>query len=110
MEKALQPQTELWEAWIEFDPLSSDSFGRLYVLGEVLQPRRSAPPLLEARVDPGRPSCLELHLHINTGSGPLCYREVCYSEALPPLDRYTSILICQDGRAIAEITEMEVLV
>jgi hypothetical protein len=102
-------ETGLWEAWIEFDPLNSSSFGTLYILGEAPVNRKSKTPVI-TRVDGENSSFLVLRLPEVNGPGRFTSKEVLYSESVQQIDQYKTIIVYQGEELIAEITDIEVLV
>jgi hypothetical protein len=105
----IQQHLDLWDAWIEFDPVSPDCFGTLYLTGEVfIDKKGSRPHVLKSLLES---ECHTLTLHLKAAaSHPVRVEEVTYSEPLSRIDQYRSIKIFSDGELITEINTIEVVV
>jgi hypothetical protein len=105
----IQQNLDLWEAWIEFDPLCPDCFGTLYLTGEILVDKKSSPPYVRKCSQRSECNTLILSLHLNA-SNPSRVEEVTYSEPLSRIDQYRSIKIFDDDSLVTEIQDIEVVV
>jgi hypothetical protein len=101
---------DLWEAWIEFDPEGTDSFGTLYILGEVPVSKRSHHPFFIKCIKDNDPQTLVLNVELSASISGSNEAEVVFSEKLPNLDKYNSIKIYRGQDLLTEINEIEVLV
>lgn len=105
---SIQIDLDLWEAWIEFDHLSSDSFGHLYILGEIIGGRQRKKPRLVKRSSEGGKLVLSLEMDDTTEGSRMI--EVVYDELISNLNSYSSVLIYKKDELIAEINEIDVLI
>jgi len=112
MYQTLQQEVDLWEAWIEFDHVSSTHFGTLYVIGEVMSGSKGRKPVIRKEIQEEMPS--QLILHIQAGPEALHVRpkntEVMYSETIRTINPYRSVLIYRDGELVATIDDIEVVI
>jgi hypothetical protein len=101
---------DLWEAWIEFDHEGTESFGTLYILGEVPVSKKSHHPFIIKCIQDNDPQTLILSVELSASISGSSEAEVVYSEKLPGLDKYNSIKIYRGKDLLTEINELEVLV
>ena len=106
----IEQDLDLWEAWIEFDPESPNSFGTLYLLGEVMASKKDQHPFIIKSAADNNKQQLILTVQTTTSGHPTRMAEVVYSETLNHIDQYSSILIYQDNELIAQIGDIEILV
>jgi hypothetical protein len=106
-----QPEIGLWEAWIEFDHLTSNYFGMLYVLGEIEVGKKINHPFL-LKADDYNDTSRELVLRINPDeiSNGNHVQEILYSEPLRSIDQYTSVKVYSEEALIVNLEDIEVLV
>ena len=105
----IQLETELWEAWIEYEQFNSRQFGTLYIIGEILTDQRSAEPVVKKinRSNGDRLLVLQLPHH---PPGRSRVKEVLYSEPIEQLNQYTAVYIYAGDQLITRFDEIEVLV
>jgi len=108
--QAIQQDIDLWEAWIEFDPVAQHFFGTLYVMGEVVVDKKSSRPFIGKAVNENEPHVLILHLQSPPVSHANRVTEVMYSENLKHIDQYRSIKIYKDHELLTRITDIETVV
>ena len=101
---------ELWEAWIEFDHLHSTRFGILYVLGEAPVNAKEKIVRMEKTVDAADPGKLILTIPQNHLAGRVKMKEVIYSESVPRIGHFHTIVIYRGNEFLVEINDIEVLV
>jgi hypothetical protein len=100
-------ETDLWEAWIEFDQFSPIYFGTLYVTGEICIAQRLDQPLIsKANID-GKTLILQIP---SRPVGRSRMKEVMYSEPLENLNCYKSISIYSGFELIAHFNEIEIMI
>jgi len=104
-------QTDLWEAWIEFDPAHPQYFGVLYVAGEI-ETKRKFRNTFQIKKDenPALANTLVLQLNQSCCEGGNYLEEIIYSEPLRNISQYNSVVIYAHNRIVAVIKEIEVLV
>jgi hypothetical protein len=107
-QKHLETAIDLWEAWIEFDHVSDNSFGTLYIIGEAKVSIGTKQPLFIKKWDDNIPGRINLHLQTITGTGRLT--EIIYAEPVTKLDLYKSVAIYCDGELVTQINNIEILV
>lgn len=105
--KSIQQYIGLWEAWIEFDPVSENAFGTFYLFGEAEVSTSSRRPLFVKEKDPHIPGRLNLYLQ---GAKSERLSEVVYCEPVSSLQQYRSVAVYHEGELIAEIKEIEIMV
>ena len=110
--QTLQQEVDLWEAWIEFDHVSSSHFGTLYVIGEVMCGNKCRKTVVRKEVQEEMPSQLILHIQAEPipASMRLKNTEVMYSEIIKTISPYRSVLIYRDGELVAAIDDIEVVI
>ena len=101
---------ELWEAWIEFDHLHKNRFGILYVLGEAPVNAKEKIVRMVKTTDENDPGKLILTIPDSLQKGRSKVKEVIYSEPVPRIGQYHTIIIYKGNDFLAEISEIEVLV
>ena len=101
---------ELWESWIEFDHLNSTRFGILYVLGEAPVHAKENIVRMIKTVDETDPGKLILTIPDYRMTGRVKMKEVIYSEPVPRIGHYHTIIIYKGTEFFAEINDIEVLV
>lgn len=100
-----------WEAWIEFDPLQSNHFGTLYVLGEVVVKKNAArPKLCKSGYLTSKSRQLVLEINSWTSSSNGRTREIIYSEPITDITQYTSVAVLANGELIAQLGHIEIVV
>lgn len=104
--KAIQPDVDLWEIWIEFDQSHPEYFGTLYVHGEVASDRKACSSL--TRIDSEKGS--QLSLRLPACSHPLYTKEVLYSQPIRNPGEYTSVSIYEGNELIGHFTEIEIMI
>lgn len=104
---AIQPDTDLWEVWIEYDQFHPEYFGTLYVHGEVFADKRNSSSLIKiADDDEGQ---LRLQLPLKTSD--ISYTsEVFYSEPVRNLNQYTSVCIYAGNALIGRFSDIEIMI
>ncbi len=108
--QTIQQDLDLWEAWIEFDPLSPNNFGTLYIAGEVFIDKKAPHPFFIKCAQEDEPQTLILTVQVVASATLARTAEVVYAESLSNIDQYTSIEIYKDGQLLTRIHEIEVLV
>jgi hypothetical protein len=99
---------DLWEAWIEYDQYSTECFGTLYILGEILIPAGENGEVVKIENDKDDP---RLILRIPERPRGRCRaKEVLYSEPIINLSQYTSICIYAGEELVTAFDEIEVLI
>jgi len=106
----IQQDIDLWEAWVEFDPLSSHHFGTLYVMGEVVVDKKQSHPFIIKCFEEKEPHTLVLKVQVPAAAHANHAAEVVYTEPLKSINQYASIKIFMDNELLAEIKEVEVLI
>jgi len=103
-------EIDLWEAWIEFDHEESNSFGTLYILGEVPVSKPSHHPFFIKSTLENDPQTLILYVELSAPISGANEAEVVYSEKLATLNSYNSIKIYRGNDLLTEINDIEVLI
>jgi len=104
-------QTDLWEAWIEFDQTHPQYFGVLYVAGEIETKKKFRNSFkIQKDENPALANTLVLQLNQSGCEGGNYFEEVIYSEPLLNIGQYGSVVIYAHNRIVAVIKEIEVLV
>ena len=100
----VQLDTDLWEAWIEFEQFNSACFGTLYVIGEIATGQR-----LRKTSAKNRPQDLVLEISTARAVGKRT-KEVVYTEEITSINQYKRIAIYLDGHLVKEFSEIEIMV
>jgi hypothetical protein len=103
-------EIDLWEAWIEFDHVSPELFGTLYVVGEVLLNKKDSHPYFLKCVTQNEPETLMLKIETSTSSALNKIAEMVYSENLENINQYSSIKVYKDNELLVHIEDIEVLI
>lgn len=100
---------DLWEAWIEYDQLSSGYFGILYVIGEIMVDQSFAGPAVNivTIINSGRQLVLEVP---ERPLGRCKVKEILYSEPIRDLSQYSCISIYAGDELLANFDEIEVFI
>ncbi|HEX6332622.1 MAG TPA: hypothetical protein VFZ78_00265 [Flavisolibacter sp.] len=99
---------DLWEAWIEFDPLSPSAFGTLHVIGEVMVGRGDHPFIIKCPCNDT--DDLVLIVGSMTSRTPCRTTEVMFSEPVAGPNPYRCVRIYHADQLISRIPCIEVLV
>lgn len=108
MKQGTVHEIDLWEAWVEFDPVSENNFGTLYIIGEAITDKNCRQPFIR-QVDGEIEGRLNLFLQ-RTESEPGKRREIIYAEPIYHLSQYGSVAVYSNGSLVAEITHIEVMI
>ena len=104
---AIQPDTDLWEIWIEYDQLHPEYFGILYVHGEIPANEINSSSLSKIAADSEGQLCLQL----SATSSTISYSpEVFYSEPIRNLNQYTSVCIYVGSELIGRFNDIEIII
>ncbi|HEX2609181.1 MAG TPA: hypothetical protein VHK91_17490 [Flavisolibacter sp.] len=103
----LEQDLDLWEAWIEFDHLSTESFGTLHIWGEITAGRREKPYVVKTASGNG-----ELRLEVVSAPALPHSRiaEVHFSEPVQNIGNYNTVVIYRGNQLLACIVDIEVVV
>lgn len=101
-----QQDTDLWEAWIEYDPFHPGNFGILYIIGEIRMEAEGEAVVFERET---REETLVLKLAGHSG-GRRRRREIFYSEPVRDLNQYSRISIYAGREMVAHFDEIEVMI
>jgi hypothetical protein len=105
-----QQDLDLWEAWIEFDLEASNSFGTLYIMGEVVVNKKANHPFIIKCVQDDEPGTLVLKVLSAPSAITAKIAEVVYTEPLHNIDQYNSVKIYKDGELLTRIDEIEIMI
>lgn len=105
-----QLDTELWEAWIEFDHFDPKNFGILYVMGEAPIAFKSNLPCISKSDKSPDEGILVLELPAIKGESRTRIKEVLFSESIGQMQQYHTIMIYRGDDLLIEISDIEVLV
>jgi hypothetical protein len=108
--QTIQQDIDLWEAWIEFDPIAKNCFGILYIMGEVIVDKKENHPFIIKCVQDKEPHTLILKIQTATSAKPTRPAEVVFAEPLQNIDQYSCIKIYNGEKLLTQIDEIEVLV
>jgi hypothetical protein len=108
MNKVVQQDLDLWEAWIEFDESHPENFGTLYVVGET--DSSSSSPIFLLKKIAAQNKSLHLELIPQLEEKKKRNREVMFSEPLRSVDSYESVCIFFEGSVISKLEELEILI
>jgi hypothetical protein len=101
-------EIDLWEAWVEFDPVSENSFGTLYIIGEAVTDKKCRQPFVR-QSDNEIEGRLNLFLQ-RTENEPGKRREIIYAEPIYHPGQYRSVAVYSNGSLVAEISHIEVMI
>ena len=100
-------ETDLWEAWVEYDEFDPKVFGTLYIIGEIMIEPGTNIPSFSKSIGPENKLFLSLP-PMPAGRGRR--KEVLYSEPIRNLGQYSSILIYSGEDLLARFDEIEILI
>ncbi|HUR11061.1 MAG TPA: hypothetical protein VM012_06815 [Flavitalea sp.] len=104
-----QQDTDLWEAWIEYDQFNTDYFGTLYICGEVLVNISSEPKVVKTVF--GNKKSKDLILQVTERPSGRCrMKEVLYAEPIHNLSQYATVSIYSGTELVTRFEEIEVLI
>jgi len=107
MRNAIQPDTDLWEIWIEYDQFHPEYFGTLYVHGEIPTDKKTSLSLI--KIGTSEDNQLSLQLPVES-SGISNTKEVLYSEPIRNLNQYTSVCIYAGNELIGCFNDIEIMI
>ena len=102
--------TDLWEAWIEFDHISQNRFGILYIMGEILVNKNLPRPTLVKCHLPEEPETLALQIQTSSVPAPRKVAEVVYSENVEAISQYSAVKIFQGEELLLHMEEIEIMI
>lgn len=107
--ESIQQDLGLWEAWIEFDPIHPESFGTLYVVGEVETGLNCSPVVIKC-AHSCNPSQLVLHIHAPAPGKSGNLAEVVYSEPVNGIGQYTVVTVYWGDTVVVQMKDIEVII
>jgi hypothetical protein len=111
LQASKQLNIDLWDAWIEFDPLHPDHFGVLYISGEVETKKKVSTPLAVNKLSQqGMLNTLVLQITEADTEGGNYIKEVMYSEPLYNLNQYNAVVIYVQEEIVTVIKDIEILI